>query len=660
MGEGPFGLPGVGRVQGDLDAAHRGFDPGADLEQLQPQGSAGGGRKLGVRQADPTEGAEQDVGQGREPEAQLIGAHAAGGGAVGKEIELALLDAVFHVAARAIEALIEPASRNLAGLQRGDDEARVGLVAQPLRLGDHAPPARPAVQRRPEEVLVAPDRPAAPPGLLLGPLDLAGDLPGQAGVAGQAKEELDLIGLAPGHQLLAGEAGIAAQQNAGARPARADLVGEARNLLDCTGRRILVGTAELGSQQVAATVDVERQIAVAVVIAVEKAPLLLPVQRDVGRIQVQDDLRRGLAPGFQEELDKEALDRFRVVDDLVVAARRRAAQLQPVQGRLARHRRTVLPPRLHLARQQRHYRIMAQAVVVVQILVAQYDAKEPLPHQCRDPVLDQLGPPMILKTGGNALHQPDRSIRRSQQQSTSVRRDVSTAKGRLHATLFDGCKLKQLWGTLCLHRGPPLSSKRGKTPGQSGCDGRFSDEVRERRDLVRTGDQEAIAEITPEGDAELVACLHQREEGVPTVPAELGACAGTDLAPGNLAADVVFGAIGMERDLGALQDLQKIIFLGVEAREQPIQADEACAGAEDALEAPPQLGPAPWRRITAVSLEVGIEPPDTLADALQGLALPVAEALELVYQTFGMDPALGVLAEPELTGTVTEDDGVGE
>src|SRR5690625_3175275 len=206
----------------------------------------------------------------------------------------------------------------------------------------------------------------------------------------------------------------------------------------------------------------------------------------------------------------------------------------------------------------------------------------------------------------------------------------------------------------------PQTSKRGKTPGQSGCDGRFSDEVRERRDLVRTGDQEAIAEITPEGDAELVACLHQREEGVPTVPAELGACAGTDLAPGNLAADVVFGAIGMERDLGALQDLQKIIFLGVEAREQPIQADEACAGAEDALEAPPQLGPAPWRRITAVSLEVGIEPPDTLADALQGLALPVAEALELVYQTFGMDPALGVLAEPELTGTVTEDDGVGE
>src|SRR5690606_3095688 len=81
-----------------------------------------------------------------------------------------------------------------------DDEARVGLVAQPLRLGDHAPPPRPALERRPEEVLVAPGRPAAPPGCLLGPLDLAGDLSGQAGVPGQAKEEVDPVGLAPGHQ----------------------------------------------------------------------------------------------------------------------------------------------------------------------------------------------------------------------------------------------------------------------------------------------------------------------------------------------------------------------------------------------------------------------------------------------------------------------------
>src|SRR5690606_8645002 len=62
-------------------------------------------------------------------------------------------------ATREVEARIEPASGKLARLQGGDDEARVGLVAQPLRLGDHAPPPRPALERRPEEVLVAPGRP---------------------------------------------------------------------------------------------------------------------------------------------------------------------------------------------------------------------------------------------------------------------------------------------------------------------------------------------------------------------------------------------------------------------------------------------------------------------------------------------------------------------
>ena len=37
---------------------------------------------------------------------------------------------------------------------------------------------------------------------------------------------------------------------------------------------------------------VERQVAVAVVIAVEEPPLLLAVQRIVGRIEIEDDLLR--------------------------------------------------------------------------------------------------------------------------------------------------------------------------------------------------------------------------------------------------------------------------------------------------------------------------------------------------------------------------------
>ena len=80
---------------------------------------------------------------------------------------------------------------------------------------------------------------------------------------------------------------------------------------------------------------------------------------------------------------------------------------------------------------------MAQHVVVVQILVAQHNAKDPLPYQRLYRVLDQLRPPMIPEAGGKALHQPDRPIRRPQQQTASVRRDGSTIKGRLNRAPVD-------------------------------------------------------------------------------------------------------------------------------------------------------------------------------------------------------------------------------
>jgi hypothetical protein len=62
----------------------------------------------------------------------------------------------------------------------------------------------------------------------------------------------------------------------------------------------------------------------------------------------------------------------------VVARRRKLAQLQPVQRRLAGNRRAILAPRRELARQYRHHRIVPQLVVVVEILVAERDPEHPL------------------------------------------------------------------------------------------------------------------------------------------------------------------------------------------------------------------------------------------------------------------------------------------
>src|SRR5256885_1713891 len=59
--------------------------------------------------------------------------------------------------------------------------------------------------------------------------------------------------------------------------------------------------------------DVQRQIAVRVVVAVEKPPLLRPMQRVIGRIQVQHDLPRCLAVRFQKQIHEQPLQRLRSV-----------------------------------------------------------------------------------------------------------------------------------------------------------------------------------------------------------------------------------------------------------------------------------------------------------------------------------------------------------
>jgi hypothetical protein len=92
---------------------------------------------------------------------------------------------------------------------------------------------------------------------------------------------------------------------------------------------------------------------------VEEPTLLLPVQRVIGRIKIKDDLLRRSPVRLQEQVHEKPPDGHGVVTDLVIARRLQSAQLQPVQRRLAGHRRTILAPRFELAGQDRHHRIMA-------------------------------------------------------------------------------------------------------------------------------------------------------------------------------------------------------------------------------------------------------------------------------------------------------------
>jgi hypothetical protein len=124
---------------------------------------------------------------------------------------------------------------------------------------------------------------------------------------------------------------------------------------------------------------------------------------------------------------------------------------------LAGNRRAIRAMGLELARQQRHHRIVAQLVMVVQVLVAQRDAEYPLPYQRADLMLDQLRAPPIRKAGGKPIHQPERPIRRPQQQRARVAGQRPAVEPRDNAAPFYWCKSKQIRVTLCRHRGAPLN-----------------------------------------------------------------------------------------------------------------------------------------------------------------------------------------------------------
>ena len=64
--------------------------------------------------------------------------------------------------------------------------------------------------------------------------------------------------------------------------------------------------------------DVQRQIAIAVVIAVEVPAFLFAVEAIIGGVEIEHDTDRRLGVGIEKKIDEEPLDRAAVVVELVV------------------------------------------------------------------------------------------------------------------------------------------------------------------------------------------------------------------------------------------------------------------------------------------------------------------------------------------------------
>ena len=244
-------------------------------------------------------------GERREPQAELVRRHRCRRGAVGEEVELLLFDPVLHLAAGAVDPLVEGLGVDRPPFQRGDDKPRVGALGQVLGLPDHPPPTAPAVPGAVAEVLVAAGRFAGLLVFVLGPGHGDGKRLDQPAVAGEAEDAIDPVRLAPRHQRLAGETAVSAKHDPDPRPTRADPRNDPPDFLDGAGRGVDVGAPELRREQVATAEDVKRQVAVAVVVTVEEAAFLVAVQRIVGGVEGKDDLLRRFGMRVEKKVDEE-------------------------------------------------------------------------------------------------------------------------------------------------------------------------------------------------------------------------------------------------------------------------------------------------------------------------------------------------------------------
>ena len=173
-------------------------------------------------------------------------------------------------------------------------------------------------------------------------------------------------------------------------------------------------------------------------------------------------------------------------------------------------------------------------------------------------------------------------------------------------------------------------------------------------------DLEPATQIIPDRDAELVACLDETEESIATIPADVASRPGTDLAPRDVTADVVFGAVGVERYFGPVQYHQQLGLVGVQPRQQAIQRGEACAAKEDAIEACAQRLSPPLAGFQLISSEVRVEVPDEATSPRLGVSVLVVERIQFMHKPFRVNPTQRMLADVELPGIVTQNHGIAQ
>ncbi|MFT5412795.1 MAG: hypothetical protein ACI9NC_005547 [Verrucomicrobiales bacterium] len=145
-----------------------------------------------------------------------------------------------------------------------------------------------------------------------------------------------------------------------------------------------VGLAQLGPQGDVAAEAVERQVAVALVVAVEEAAFLAAVDRVVGGVEVEGDDAAPARDAPDALVYEEVADAPGVGLDLLGLAQAVGAEFEAVEGAFpgeglaAIHLAALFAEEVGLVAAQRENRVEPELVVVVDVFVAEGDRVDAL------------------------------------------------------------------------------------------------------------------------------------------------------------------------------------------------------------------------------------------------------------------------------------------
>lgn len=133
-----------------------------------------------------------------------------------------------------------------------------------------------------------------------------------------------------------------------------------------------------------------------------------------------------------------------------------------------------------------------------------------------------------------------------------------------------------------------------------------------------------------------MAGLHEPEHDIAGLAAIGAHGAARNPALGDAGPRVVFGGIGVERDLGPLQHLQQFALSPVQGRQQLTQLLVTGALPEDVVEALGEDGRLLCGRLLLPELQIAVEAPDLVSDLFQLAGLLGCLRHQLLQQPLGM------------------------